>query len=246
MPERFDIKIGDSLYAPDTKREYTRQVFSEIAPAYDFITRTLSFNNDAGWKREMVGQLPPLENPACVDIACGTGDISFLLARKFPDGRIIGMDIASPMLVIAHTRNVFSNVSFVQRDMNDLGLDDASVDIVTGGYALRNAPDLEDLLDEVHRVLKMGGLAAFLDFSKPAKPLLQEVHHWILKSWGSLWGFLLHRNPEVYGYIAESLRLFPDRLRLQKILEEKGFRIITSHLYFGGITESLLIRKVGQ
>ena len=104
MPKCIDIKIGDSLYAPETKREYNRQVFSEVAPDYDFSTRALSLNNDTGWKREMVSQLPPLEKATCVDIACGTGDLAFLLAEKYPASRIIGLDIASPMLVIAHAR----------------------------------------------------------------------------------------------------------------------------------------------
>ena len=105
------------------------------------------------------------------------------------------------------------------------------------------APNLDLVLDEVRRVLKPGGVAAFLDFSKPAATFRQEVQYWILKIWGGFWGLLLHRNADVHGYIAESLRLFPDRLRLRELLRQKGFIVIASRRHFAGFTESLLISK---
>lgn len=178
-----------------------------------------------------------------MDIACGTGDISFLLAEKYPQGRIVGLDIARPMLDIARGRNVRQNVIFTSRDMGHLDFAPQSVDIVTGGYALRNAPDLAVAIDEIHRILKPGGTAAFLDFSKPDSRFLQQLEYWLLKIWEGLWGILLHRNHEVYSYIAESLRLFPERERLREILRDKGFTMTLSRLYFLGITELLVVEK---
>jgi demethylmenaquinone methyltransferase/2-methoxy-6-polyprenyl-1,4-benzoquinol methylase len=188
--------------------------------------------------------LPPYESPVCLDLACGTGDIAFLLAGKYPRGRITGVDITEPMLDIARHRNTHLNVSFANQDMGSLDIISESVDIVTGGYALRNAPDLGTAIDEISRVLKPGGVAAFLDFSKPAGKIPQKIEYWGLKTWTGLWGTLLHRNHEVYSYIAESLRRFPDRPHLRGVFQSKGFSVIDSRLFFGGVTELLMVQKL--
>jgi ubiquinone/menaquinone biosynthesis methyltransferase len=243
---RFVLKIGDHLENADTKRYYTERNFSEVAPRYDFITRVLSFGRDAAWKRALILLLPAHESPVCVDLACGTGDIAFLLAGKYPGGRIAGVDITEAMLDIARRRNIHPNVSFAKQDMGSLHIVSESVDIVTGGYALRNSPDLGTTIDEISRILKPRGVAAFLDFSKPGANVPRKIEYGVLKTWTGLWGVLLHRNHEVYSYIAESLQRFPDRQHLRNIFREKGFCIIDSHLFFGGITELLVVQKTAR
>ena len=122
-------------------------------------------------------------------------------------------------------------------------VEDASMDTITGGYALRNASDLEHLLKEVHRILKCGGHAAFLDFSKPANNLLQKVSYLLLKVWGSFWGIVLHGNHEVYGYIAESMKIYPDRKTLRAMIQDAGFSNIQSRLYSLGVMELIFFEK---
>jgi ubiquinone/menaquinone biosynthesis methyltransferase len=244
MNSRFALKIGDCLDDAEKKKYYNERLFSEVAPRYDFITRVLSFGRDAAWKRALISSLPSYESPVCVDLACGTGDISFLLANKYARGCIAGLDITEPMLDIARDRNTHANVSFVNQNMGSLEILSESVDIVTGGYALRNAPNLETVIDEIGRVLKPRGVAAFLDFSKPDANLPQKMEYWGLKVWTGLWGVILHRNHEVYSYIAESLQRFPDRRHLRNIFREKGFSVIDSRLFFGGITELLVVQKL--
>jgi demethylmenaquinone methyltransferase/2-methoxy-6-polyprenyl-1,4-benzoquinol methylase len=243
MPQRFTLKIGNHLEAADKKRHYNEQLFTEISPHYDFITRALSLWRDASWKRDLIMALPFREEPLCLDLACGTGDITLLLAERFSQGHVVGLDITEPMLALARARSTHSNIRFVNQDMGCLSFDSESVDIVSGGYALRNAPDLKTTVDEIHRVLKPGGIGAFLDFSKPTGRLPRFLEYWILKVWTGFWGILLHRNHEVYGYIAESLQRFPDRNGLRRIFHGKGFTINVSRLYFFGIIELLVIRK---
>jgi demethylmenaquinone methyltransferase/2-methoxy-6-polyprenyl-1,4-benzoquinol methylase len=243
MAQRFTLRIGDHLKTPETKRYYNEKVFTEIARKYDFITRALSFWRDSHWKRDLIASLPPGESPLCLDLACGTGDIAFLLAGKYPQGSIVGLDITESMLELARRRNTFPNVRFASQDMARIEFAAESVDIVTGGYALRNAPDLEVTVEGIRRVLKPGGVAAFLDFSKPGAKFPQRLEYWTLKLWTGFWGMLLHRNPEVYGYIAESLQCFPDRDRLRSVFRDRGFTVIASRRYFFGITELLVVRK---
>jgi demethylmenaquinone methyltransferase/2-methoxy-6-polyprenyl-1,4-benzoquinol methylase len=243
MRSRFDLKIRDHLDRPERKRLYNELHFSEAAGRYDLATRAMSLGRDGAWKRALVAALPELAAPRCLDLACGTGDIAFLLARRYPAGAILGLDLAEPMLDIARRRNRFPQVSFARGDLGATGLPAASFDLVTGSYAIRNAPELGAALDEIRRVLRPGGIAAFLDFSKSASPFRQRLQCRLLKHWCGLWGLLLHGNPEVHGYIAASLQAFPDRKELRGLLRRHGFVLVTERRFYGGLLEMLVLHK---
>jgi demethylmenaquinone methyltransferase/2-methoxy-6-polyprenyl-1,4-benzoquinol methylase len=130
------------------------------------------------------------------------------------------------------------------QDMTSLGLHNSSCDIVTGSYALRNAPDIRSALREVRRILKEDGTAAFLDFSRSENRVIAAFQHLLLNFWGSVWGILLHGNPAVYSYIAKSLRHFPRRMELRRCINEAGFAVVQSHLFFWGMLELLICRPV--
>jgi demethylmenaquinone methyltransferase/2-methoxy-6-polyprenyl-1,4-benzoquinol methylase len=240
---RFALKIKHYIHSPERKREYNEQHFSEAASRYDFATRAMSLGRDAAWKRQLVAALPQFLTPVCVDLACGTGDIAFLLAEKYPAGRIIGIDLTEPMLKIARQRSDSINIEFVRQDMGATDFPDEFADIVTGGYAVRNAAELRQAFLEIQRILKPGGLVALLDFSKPPGPRFQQLQYLILKYWCGLWGFLLHGNPEVHSYIAASLRAFPDSVQLRKLIAENGFVVNHSRQFYLGTLELLVLRK---
>lgn len=246
MKHQLSLKIGNYLGNAQDKKHLNEEMFSVIAPQYDFITRLFSFWQDASWKRGLIAALPATNNPTCLDLACGTGDICFLLANQYPNAAITGVDLTEDMLVLARRANRYPHVTFEKGDMAQLNVPDASVDIVTGGYALRNAPDLAVTIAEIYRVLKPGGTAAFLDFSKPQGRLAQRIEYVLLKGWTGMWGLILQRNHEVYSYIAESLALYPDRQQLQAMFTAQGFTVKLSKLHFFGITETLLVQKNGD
>jgi len=239
----FALRMHDYIHCPEGKLKYNEQMFAEIARRYDFITRVLSFGRDSPWKDELVGQLPELDAPACLDLACGTGDITFRLAGRYPQGRIVGLDLTEAMLAYARSRNSYPNVEFTVRDMCATGFAANSVDIVTGGYALRNAPELKKALSEVERVLKPGGIAGFLDFSKPPGRAFQKVELAVLKMWGGFWGLVLHRNHELYTYIGESLKQFPDSEQLKECVRQAGFSGLRSRKHFFGVVETIVFEK---
>ena len=243
MSGRFRIKAREWLDVPVRKRAYNERHFAVAAPRYDVATRAMSLGRDAAWKRALVASLPDLSSPVCLDLACGTGDVAFLLAERYPRGTVAGIDLSAPMLDLARGRNRFRNVRFGQGDLCDLPFPDGSADIVTGSYALRNAPDLREAVAEIRRVLKPGGVSAFLDFAKPESSLLQRLQYLLLRGWCGLWGLLLHGTPEIHGYVAESLRAFPDRGRLLEIFREHGFGVSAGRRFFLGITGLLILRK---
>lgn len=245
MNTRFNLKPMEHICDPESKQMFNRSLFAEVAPKYDFITKALSFGRDATWKRRLLTSLPASVSPACMDLACGTGDLTRMLAERYSDGRITGLDLTPEMLEIADKLTDAFNVDYIQGSMAGLPFDSASIDIVTGGYALRNAPSLNQTIDEIARVLRPGGMAAFLDFSKPHNRFGQLLSHAALKFWGGFWGLLLHGNADVYGYIADSLKLFPDRIELRERFALRGFTLQSSTRFFGGLLEVVQFEKTG-
>jgi len=242
MNQRFNLKASDHLDSAEGKRLYNLKHFAESAPRYDLATRGLSMGQDGAWKRALVAGLPMKEGAFCLDVACGTGDVTQLLAIKYPDGEIEGVDLTPEMIRIAERRNVNPRVHFRCGDMTHLDLPDQSVDILTGSYAIRNAPDLETVLAEFGRVMKPDGRVAFLDFSKPSGKWRRTLQFWILKLWGGFWGLALHGNPEVHGYISSSIRTFPDRDELERLFSRHGFHLDRSQPFLWGMMMLYFLR----
>lgn len=245
MKTGFHLKIRDHLHDPEKKRNFNEAHFSEAASRYDIATRAMSLGRDLAWKRALIDALPLDGATLCVDLACGTGDISFALAHRYPRGKILGLDIAEPMLEKARLRLTTDNILFEKRDMCDSGLEDASVDILTGSYAIRNAPRIEDALREIARIMKPGGTVALLDFSKSPNRTRQRIDAAVLKYWCGLWGLLLHGNPEVHSYIAASLKTFPDRERLRALFAEHNLELQSTRPFYFGMLELLVLKRKG-
>ena len=243
MKQRFVFDAQADFADPARKQQVTRDVFARLAPAYDRFTPGLSFWRDRTWKRDMVRGLPPASHPACLDLACGTGDLCFLLAQRFPAGRITGTDITDAMLELARKRNQYANIEFANADMMATGLPTASFDLITGGYALRNAPDLNRALAEIARLLKPGGAAAFLDFSNPPQPALRKMNNFLLHTWASAWGLALYGNPKLFTYITASLNAYPDRVELRRRFATHDLSTIGSHLHMFGLLETIFVQK---
>lgn len=241
---RFKLKSRDYLVSADSKRLFNERLFSAIAHEYGRMTRVLSFGLDARWKRHLVRQLPEMHRPTCLDLACGNGDFILLLLAKYPEAQIKGLDIAEPMLDLAQERiPAGSDVSFSKGDIMETGFRDASFDIVTIGYGLRNAPELGAVMAESARLLKPGGILGTLDFSKWNNRLSAQFELALLRLWCGLWGVLRSGNADTYAYISHSLARFPSRNKLHDIFTENGLHISHSFPHLGGITETIIAIK---
>ncbi|OGV62218.1 MAG: hypothetical protein A2283_20225 [Lentisphaerae bacterium RIFOXYA12_FULL_48_11] len=243
MSRDLNFAVRKSLADSDGKKRLNSELFSGLAQDYDAFTPLMSLWRDHFWKKKMVAMLPDMPSPVCVDIACGTGDVIHFLAVKYNQSNIVGVDLVMPMLVIAQARLAADGVSFVQQDMCRLGIQDGSVDILTAGYAIRNAPDLEQCLAEICRILKPRGVAAFLEFSKPRYWPFDIISCWVMATWGRVIGWLFHWRPEVCVYVGESLKAFPDRNKVKEMMRQRGLEPLRSKLLMFGLAEILIVRK---
>jgi len=191
-----------------------------------------------------------------LDIACGTGDLTRALATRFPEAEVIGVDLNREMLAEATRRLGIAaaggggvpdpsdtpdvapgSVQFLEGDMSALPFPDGAFDLVTGGYALRNAPDLPATVAEIRRVLAPSGVLGILEFSRSPYPAVSAISGALLQFWGNIWGVLLHGDAAVYGYIARSVAHYPDRSELARLLGDHGFPRLDRTLRMFGLLE---------
>lgn len=239
----FKLPFREYMGSPDKKMIFTERIFTDVAPVYNFILKGLSFFQDLHWKEYLVNNIPPIPQGPVIDLATGTGKIAFLLAKKFPERAITGIDITEAMLDIAKKDNTYSKVSFEKINIGLMNYEKNSVALFTGGYALRNTPDLKKLIRDIYFQLKPRGVAAFLDFSKSSNKLLQALNYSLLVIWCNFFSVVLHRNRRIYDYIPQSIRIFPDRKELGDLFTKEGFTIVRRKTFLLGITEVLIVQK---
>jgi len=236
MSKKLNLK--EHISSKQKKQSYVTQMFETIAPRYDLITVLLSYGMDRGWKVKLIEMLKLKGDERALDLACGTGDITFALGEKLPQGSAIGLDITKGMIEIAEgkrrERNV-TNVSFQLGDIMSMPFEDASFDCVTCGYALRNVPDVELALVEINRVLKPGGQLISLDFAHPDSRIYRWLYLNYLVVVGSSVGIILHGDADVYRYIPESLKRYPGQHGVQDLMNRTGFAETGFQEFGGGI-----------
>jgi len=223
--------LREALAAPDSKSRYVRRLFSTIAERYDLITRLLSYGQDRRWKARVVELSAVRPGLRALDLACGTGDIAFALATRGAD--VVGLDITHRMVQLARAKG--GAARFVTGDMLALPFGDEAFDLVTTGYGLRNVPDIPRAIAEMRRVLKPGGVLISLDFDRPANAILRGVYLTYLTLVGSTLGLILHRDPDTYRYIPESIRRYPGALEVNAMIGRAGFSRSESLAVFGGL-----------
>ena len=228
------MSLRESISTPEGKRRYVRRLFATIADRYDFITRFLSYGQDSRWKRRLIRLAALQPSDRLLDLACGTGDIVFAAAPHIQKG--VGLDVTFRMVQLAREKAIGTHpVSLVTGDMLALPFADATFEVVTTGYGLRNVPDLNQTLAEIRRVLVPGGRLLSLDFNRPSNPLVRSVYLAYLTIVGSSLGTALHGDPDTYRYIPASIRLYPGAHGVARMMREHGFPDVEVLPLLGGL-----------
>ena len=207
----------------EAKSGYVNELFSALAKRYDTMTDVWTLGLHRLWKRQAMKLLAVRSGERVLDVATGTGDLAFAEAAAVgPEGQVVGVDACEPMLEVARRRQRGA-VDFQLGDAMDMRFPDASFDIVTIGFGLRNVADRSQALREFRRVLRPGGRLMVLDFSTPTSKPLKAVHD--LLYFGVMpkvgWAFAWHRD--AHHYTSDSIRTWLSRDELRKAMLEAGF-----------------------
>jgi demethylmenaquinone methyltransferase/2-methoxy-6-polyprenyl-1,4-benzoquinol methylase len=200
-------------------------VFSRVARRYDLGNDIMSAGWHSRWKERLVqfARIEPTHR--VLDLAAGTGDVTFRIGREATGGEVIGSDINPDMLAIAEEKRPpgMEHVRFSVEDAAALPYPDAYFDRVTCVYAGRGFPDFPAVLAEVYRVLKPGGEYWNLDFARPPNPTWDRVLRGYMMASGAALGVALHGHPKTYMYIPASLKAYRGQRWLDAQMKEAGF-----------------------
>jgi demethylmenaquinone methyltransferase/2-methoxy-6-polyprenyl-1,4-benzoquinol methylase len=209
-------------------------MFGRIAARYDLANRLLSGGMDVWWRRRLVAAVHRGVPSSVLDLATGSGDVAFALARRLPmSTRITGMDFCQPMLDQAEVKKNaagtgrYANVTFRQGDGLALPLPDASFDALTISFGLRNLADRHRGLREMHRVLRSGGRLFVLEFSQPHAWFRPLYFFYLRKILPTIAGSVTG-DRAAYVYLNETIEQFPGRAALADELRAAGFTAVQS------------------
>jgi len=204
-----------------------QSMFGRIARRYDLANRVLSGGTDVWWRwrlRRAVRQCAPQD---ILDLATGSGDVAFALARGLPESvRITGMDFCQPMLEAAEAKKVrsprYAKIRFVPGDGMALPLPDAAFDVLTISFGLRNMADRHQALGEMHRVLRPGGTLFVLEFSQPFRWFAPLYFFYLRRVLPHLAAWLTG-DRGAYEYLGGSIEQFPTRAAVSAEILRAGF-----------------------
>ena len=208
-------------------------MFGRIAHRYDLANRVLSGGIDLHWRSRLVAAVRRAKPRNVLDLATGSGDIAFALARRLrPGTRVFGLDFCEPMLERAETKkaakpSLYSNVEFIHGDALDIPVEDAGFDAVTIAFGLRNMADRPRCLSEIRRVLKPDGRVFVLEFSQPWRCLRPAYSLYLRRVVPRLAGILTGDRP-AYEYLGETIAAFPGRKAFTAELHKAGFDDVTA------------------
>ncbi len=224
----------------EEKAERVRSVFDSVASRYDIMNDLMSFGIHRLWKHIAVDLAGVRSGMKVLDLASGTGDLASRFAGLVgPDGEVVMSDINLSMLEEGRKRMVddghAGNVDYMQIDAESIPFPDNSFHVVTIAFGLRNVTDKDQALREMYRVLKPGGRALVLEFSKPVSKPLEKLYDFYSFKALPLMGRFVARDADSYRYLAESIRMHPDQETLREMMEAAGFERCDYHNLTGGI-----------
>lgn len=221
-----------------------QQIFNRIAPVYDRFNDWLSLGQHHIWKQMTIKWSEVKPGDTCLDLCCGSGDLTLLLAEEVgKTGQVFGLDFSPGLLAQARQRLGKQNlITWVEGDALDLPFPDAYFDCATMGYGLRNTIDIPRSLAQLHRVLKPGAKAAILDFHRPSNAIARGFQQWYLDNIVVPLAKAKGLYDE-YAYISPSLDRFPIGQEQIKLARSAGFAAATHYQIAQGMMGVLVVTK---
>lgn len=229
------------MYRMNDRNRRIGEMFSAIAPRYDFLNRVLSLRQDRRWRREAVAQIRPERGGRHLDMATGTADVALeILRRNGGEAFVVGSDISLEMMRIGREKTALAGrkgrIAFVRAPGEDLPFRDGAFDSASVAFGIRNVVDRERGLKEMCRVVRPGGRIVVLEFSQPEGTLFGALYHfYFTKVLPRIGGLLSKRS--AYAYLPESVQAFPPPPEFSEMMRRAGCAKVDSRpLTFGIVT----------
>lgn len=232
------MKGPSSSKDSDGNHEKVKEIFREIAGDYDRVNRVISLGQIDRWRHRLISIMDIPEDGAILDLGCGTGELTRLLASKVSGGKVVGIDLTPEMIEIARQTlppGYEDVVEFSLGAGEDLDLQSNSFELATSAFTLRNVGDLPSVISEMKRVVRPGGKVYSLELAKPDFPGFREIYRFYFDKVLPLIGGIVQGDSKPYRYLAESLKRFPNQYKLKAIYQSAGLVEVRFQEIFGGI-----------
>jgi len=225
---------GNSIPLPGEgpRASAVRAMFDRVAPRYDLLNRVMTLRVDQAWRRTLVGALAPRAGEAILDLCAGTMDVADLARRSAPGLRVVAADFSHGMLIRGVEK---TGLPASQADALALPFRDASFDLVTVTFGVRNLDSWEAGLAEMARVLRPGGRLGILEFFRAESRGSRAVHAAYNRLALPVLGRVLSPDPEAYRYLVASMERFASRPEFEAGVGRAGFRTVSGRTLFPGV-----------
>ncbi|CRK83927.1 demethylmenaquinone methyltransferase [Neobacillus massiliamazoniensis] len=221
-----------------SKEERVHHVFEKISDNYDKMNSVISFQQHIKWRKDTMKRMNVKRGSKALDVCCGTADWTIALAEAVgPSGKATGLDFSQNMLNVGIEKVKslgLNQVELLHGNAMELPFSDNSFDYVTIGFGLRNVPDYLQVLKEMHRVVKPGGMVVCLETSQPTLIGYRQLYFFYFRFIMPLFGKLFARSYQEYSWLQESARDFPGMKELAGIFEQAGLKNVFYKPYSGG------------
>jgi demethylmenaquinone methyltransferase / 2-methoxy-6-polyprenyl-1,4-benzoquinol methylase len=229
------VSLGFRDVAPAEKTAAVGDIFARVARRYDVMNDLMSGGMHRLWKDDFVKRVRPQPHEHILDLAGGTGDIAFRMARR--GSRITVADINPEMLKVGRARaekRGLTGLTFAEANAEAMPFADATFDAVTIAFGIRNVTDIPKALRDIHRTLKWGGRFHCLEFSTCEWPGFAELYDAYSLNVVPKIGAAVARDKDAYQYLVESIRRFPPMAEFAGMIETAGFKRVTATPVLGG------------
>lgn len=204
------------------KQRMVQRVFSTVASKYDIMNDLMSFGLHRLWKDEVIKELHPSSDDILLDVAGGTGDISWKYLQA-GGGSAVVSDLNPEMLEQGKLKYDSDKLSWVHANAEELPFGDNQFDFYTISFGIRNVTHIDKVLEEAYRVLKPGGKFVCLEFSNVTNEVIQKFYDFYSFTVIPMIGKFIANSPESYEYLVESIRKFPTAIAFEDIIKNAGF-----------------------
>lgn len=233
----------------ENKEQFVHSVFESIAPKYDMMNDLISFRRHKAWRKFTMAKMRMSPGASAIDLCCGTCDWTISMAQA-SGGMITGLDFSENMLEYGRRKvkesGLESQISLTQGNAMALPFEDNTFDYATIGFGLRNVPDLHQVLREMQRVVKPGGMVVCLELSKPTWQPFKGLYYFYFQKIMPMVGKLVAKRYQQYKWLPESLVQFPGRAELAQIFRETGLTDVQAYPLTGGIAALHIGTKESQ
>ncbi|MFL5746690.1 MAG: bifunctional demethylmenaquinone methyltransferase/2-methoxy-6-polyprenyl-1,4-benzoquinol methylase UbiE [Niastella sp.] len=214
-----------------TKKEQVAAMFDQIAFRYDFLNRFLSGGIDVSWRKRAIRELKEINPRMVLDVATGTADVAIMTSKYLNPEKIVGIDISEGMLNLGRQKVdkllLSKQIELLKGDSEAINFPNETFDAITVAFGVRNFENLEKGLAEMYRVLKPGGKAVILEFSKPSKKGFKGLYNLYMNIIAPRAGQWVSKNKDAYKYLNQSVKAFPEGETFLHILQQVGFKNTT-------------------